>query len=423
MKRLIEDVKVRQPRIPLPELTAEDRERLGGSAESYESILRMKYTPWVESRRGPRTAGSRSGTREQDPAMTLDYAFKVQLFWIVSRVNNCQYCIGHQESKLLGAGLSEDEIAALDGDWSEHTPGEQAAFAFARKLSNAPYAIEDADIDALRPHFTPLQILEMVVSISGNNVSNRWKEAIAVPQRSDEGGFSRGEDASRPRGTYLTPTSARFQSVISKVAPVLFDRNSGEPTRATASQRTTLESRADVEEGLEACRTRTPRLPLAEAAAAQSVFGETAPAQPVPGWMRLLANFPKEGLSRGTFILGAENHGELTPLQKAQLSWVIARHDRAWYALGEARQRLHALGQSDEQIFALDDDPQRFSPSDQALFTMAQKLAASPVVLTDADVARAVALAGPRDVVQAMHYVTMRCFFDRLTEAAGLPLD
>ena len=69
--------------------------------------------------------------------MTLDYKFKVALFWIVSRTNNCQYCLGHQESKLLRAGMTEDEIAALDFDWKQFTPAEQAAFALTRKLTLA----------------------------------------------------------------------------------------------------------------------------------------------------------------------------------------------------------------------------------------------------------------------------------------------
>ena len=30
-------------------------------------------------------------SRDPDPSMTLDYAFKTMLFWIVSRVNNCHY--------------------------------------------------------------------------------------------------------------------------------------------------------------------------------------------------------------------------------------------------------------------------------------------------------------------------------------------
>ena len=51
---------------------------------------------------------------------------------------------------------------------------------------------------------------------------------------------------------------------------------------------------------------------------------------------------------------------------------------------------------------------------------MARKLAASPVVLTDDDVAEAVKLAGPRDVVQLISYTTTRASFDRITEAAGL---
>src|SRR5436190_1534753 len=76
--------------------------------------------------------------RAQDSKMTLDYPFKVELFWIVSRTNNCQYCLGHQESKLLAAGLKEDDIAALDGDWSDATPARRAAYAFARKITYEP---------------------------------------------------------------------------------------------------------------------------------------------------------------------------------------------------------------------------------------------------------------------------------------------
>ena len=49
--------------------------------------------------------------------MTLDYAFKTMLFWIVSRGNNCIYCMGHQEAQLPAFGVSEDRIAALDGDF------------------------------------------------------------------------------------------------------------------------------------------------------------------------------------------------------------------------------------------------------------------------------------------------------------------
>src|SRR5262249_18522656 len=106
-----------------------------------------------------------------------------------------------------------------------------------------------------------------------------------------------------------------------------------------------------------------------------------------------------------------------------QVSWIIARQDRTWYAAGQAKARLQKLGWSGEQIASLEGDWAGFKPTERALFTVARKLAASPVVLTDDDVALAVKLAGPRDVVQLISYTTSRAAFGRITEAAGLPLE
>ena len=85
MKKYLEDMKLRTPRIPLPELTAAEKARLGERGAGYEARLRSLYVP-----RGEGQGGFGLG-RESDPNMTLDYRFKTQLFWIVSRTNNCQY--------------------------------------------------------------------------------------------------------------------------------------------------------------------------------------------------------------------------------------------------------------------------------------------------------------------------------------------
>ena len=98
---------------------------------------------------------------EPDPTVTLDYGFKTRLFWIASRANNCQYCLGHQESKLLAVGMTDDDLARLDTNWDAFPEAEQAAFAFARRLTLEPHPLTDADIDRCRKHFTDLQILEM----------------------------------------------------------------------------------------------------------------------------------------------------------------------------------------------------------------------------------------------------------------------
>lgn len=445
MKQLIESVKVRTPRIPLPELTEAEKAQLGERGSSYESRLRALYLPTGEgfgfgggnrattaqagAEKAAPTARTAEVRRNSDANMSLDYPFKTELFWIVSRTNNVQYCLGHQESKLLAAGLKEDEIAALDGDWADHTPAERAAFAFARKITHDPNNLTDADIDGLLKYYKDLQILEMILSTAGNNAINRWKEGNGIPQSQNGGGFGRrtenGAVAEAPATphTYLTPTSEKFRTSVSKVAPIVCDARTGAPTTQTVCDRPALESRAVVEKALAAARARTPRLPLVDEAQARAVVSEAWPEGPLPQWVRLVANFPREGLNRVKTVRANDEKGDLPPLLKAQASWIIARQDRAWYATGLAQHRLKELGQTDDQIFALDGDWSNVSPKDRALFTVARKLAASPVVLTDDEVAQAVELAGPRDVVQMIHFTTTRAWLDRVTEAAGLAID
>jgi hypothetical protein len=193
--------------------------------------------------------------------------------------------------------------------------------------------------------------------------------------------------------------------------------------RLTICERPDLEARDDVEKALAAAANRTSRLPLVDEDKTRALLPDDWPKGPLPQWVRLLANFPKDGKNRIVALRAADEKGDLKPLLKAQVSWIIARQDRAWYATGEAKRRLKEQGWSDDQIFELDGDWTDFAPADRALFAVARKLAASPIVLTDDDVAKAVKLAGPRDVVQLISYTTNRASFDRITEAAGLPLE
>src|SRR4051812_16024141 len=83
MKKYLEDMKSRTPRIPLPELTDADREKLGERGTGYEQRLRYHYMPGNAGR------GGFGFSRERDPNLSLDGAFKTELFWIVCRANNC----------------------------------------------------------------------------------------------------------------------------------------------------------------------------------------------------------------------------------------------------------------------------------------------------------------------------------------------
>jgi alkylhydroperoxidase family enzyme len=325
--------------------------------------------------------------------------------------------------------LKEDEIAALDGDWAEFTPAQRAAFAFARKLSLEPHHISDTDIHQLLKYYNELQILEMTLSIAGNNAINRWKEGIGIPQEKEASRFLKRDEKAVPSDrplpikSFLTPTADEYKDRVTLVAPLQKDERTGASTRRCVFSRPALEPRPVVEKSLEAGRKRVPRLPLTDEASARELLSKGCPEGPLPQWMRLFANFPKDGKYRILSGLSADAKGDLKPLLKAQVSWIVARQDRAWYALGEAKYRLRQLGWSDDQIFTLDGDWSDFKPAEQTLFRLARNLAAAPIMATDDDVAEALKMTSPREVVQLISYITNRASIDRITEAAGLKLE
>jgi alkylhydroperoxidase family enzyme len=421
LKEQLERSKGSHPRLPLPapteeenaaakaraattKATTKDRPGSGGMGGGIVNNARMRglyLSPDMYSAGG-------GSSREPDPAMTLNNTFKTMFFWIVSRGNNCTYCQGHQEVKLAGDGVKEETIAALDGDWSEFTPAERAAFAFTRKLTLEPNAMTDADIDRLRPHYKDLQILEIVMSVSGFNATNRWTGPLAIPQEGHR--------------VFLTPTSEKHKSLRSLVAPL--DPAATVMACAKPAIRGPLESREQVEKALDAARKRAPRLPLADEAQARAVLPEDwSGSEPPPQWVRLLGNFPKGGKGLVGSTYRAQTKGKLTPVLKAKIAWVGARNDRAWYALGHARRRLNDLGMSDDQVFALDRPDFAGTPAEQAALALVRKITVDPALITDADVEAVRKHYSDSETAEVVYLATQAASFDRLTESAGLRLE
>ena len=100
-----------------------------------------------------------------------------------------------------------------------------------------------------------------------------------------------------------------------------------------------------------------------------------------------------------------------------------ARNDRAWYALGHARQRLAELGLNDEAIDALDHPGDSFPASERLALALARKLTVNPALITDADIEGLRKHFSDHEVAEIVYHVTQGAFFDRLTEAAGLRLE
>jgi alkylhydroperoxidase family enzyme len=425
VKQALEDSKHATPRLPLPPPTEEEQKRnaetakaraadaaarnepprRGGYGVVNNGRMRNLYLGVYNTRRGE----SGGFSREPDPLQKLDPAFRVMMFWIVSRGNNCTYCLGHQESGLGSRDVPEELIAALDADWSMFDPAKQAAFAFTKKVSFEPYAITDADVDALRKYYNDTEITELLLAISGFNAMNRWTGPLRITQESHR--------------EFLKPTAEKFATTISPVAPLPAGASGKGFIPPVARPRPALETPEQVQKALEAARSRTPRLKLADESATKTLLGDTIADAPAPQWMRLLAVFPKAGPTRIEQHLAAEQKGTLEPRHKAVIAYVGARNDRAWYALGHAIDRLKTLGFSDEQIRALDDPDAITSPKDGEIARFARKITVDPALIDDDDFARMRALFDDQKVAEAVYQITEAAAFDRLTETAGLQLE
>jgi alkylhydroperoxidase family enzyme len=434
IKQLLEGSKHSKPRLPLPPLTDAEKARAAQAASSGkpQGVMggivnngRMRAYYLEPEFRGeffvrpadlanpdPK-AVLRLGA--SDPAMPLDPTLRIMFFWLVARANNCYYCLGHQEVKLQAAGVSDDRLAALDTDWSEFKPAEAAAFAFVKKLARTPQDVNDADVEALRRHFNDQEILDVLFSTGNYVAMTRWTGGLAIPQEDHR--------------VYLTPTSEKYVNLPSLVAPIdLGQVGSQTVCKPLAANRRPLESRQEVESRLAVARSRKPRLPLVADAKARALLPQDWPSTPLPQWVRLLANFPDAGKARILSISasgggpGGEK-GSLDRTLRAQIAWIAARQDRAWYALGHAKQRLHALGQSDDAIYALDAPDADVAPAQRAVFHLARKLTVDPALVTDADVEAVRRHFSDRETAEVVYFITVAGFFDRVTEAAGLQLE
>ncbi len=392
LKAALERLKQRQPRLPVP--SAEPSTATTGERRPnvFNGRARREYLPaeWF------------AADFRRDDSQTLDYAFKTRVFWIVSRGNNCHYCLGHQEHKLAAAGMTDDQIAALDSRWQVFPEAEQAAFDLAVKLTLEPQSVTAGTLAPLRAWFSPSELIELVYTISFYNSVNRWTDSLGLPQ---DQGF--GEHPIR----FDQPTLPEFASAASCVIV------------APPPPRGDWESAQELSEQLQSARTRRPAVELPTADQARVALGEALPAgQPVPVWIRPLAHFPETARQLFSSLRAVATTGRLPERLKAKLAWVAARENRSWYALGETQRWLDHLGAAPPASRAVEADPS-LSLAEQAALRFALKLTAAPQTVTDDDIALLRKQFGDHEVAEIVYVTATANFFDRFTEALELPLE
>ena len=396
IKTALEALKDRQPRLPLPAAPQ-------GEASVNNGRMRTLYLPesWVSGGSRSQKPGQSFRGRWQDPNSKLDYGLTRACFWVVSRGNNCHYCLGHQELALRHAGFDDDEIAAIDIDWSGFDPRQQASLAFARKLTLEPHLVDDADIAALKKQFTDAEIIELAYNIARFNATNRWTDGLGIPQ---------DRRMAEAENSFVTPTSEKFLNTVSIVSPT---------TRAARS----LPEMRELEQEIEDCHRRQPRvaLPSDEDArkALAGVIGERSPTN----WERALSQLPVTGPTQVAALNAIMTDEHLAPRLKAEIFLISAIHNRAWYGAGHAAHRLHAGGVSHDELVAMFQGDAGATPGEAAAHRLATKSTIDPHLVTDADIAAVREHYSDAETAQIVQVICMANLFDRFTESLGLPLE
>ncbi|WP_299484236.1 carboxymuconolactone decarboxylase family protein [uncultured Roseibium sp.] len=112
----------------------------------------------------------------RNPNATVDPA----LLWMVAHVtslsNGCSYCSAHTFKNGADNGVPQDKLEAL---WEFETSPlfsevERAALRVALTGGQCPSSADQADMDILRSHYSPAQVVEICSVIALFGFNNRW---------------------------------------------------------------------------------------------------------------------------------------------------------------------------------------------------------------------------------------------------------
>jgi uncharacterized peroxidase-related enzyme len=112
---------------------------------------------------------------------SLDRKLFELIYIRVSFLNGCQYCLQHHLASSKRVGLAPEDWSSLkQGDYSRFTGKEQAAVAYAEKLTLSPREINDADFAKLKSHFSDAEIVDLHLLIGLANLTNRVTDPLGL---------------------------------------------------------------------------------------------------------------------------------------------------------------------------------------------------------------------------------------------------
>jgi uncharacterized peroxidase-related enzyme len=104
---------------------------------------------------------------------------KELVYLTCSYTNSCAYCIAGHVTGARKAGITEEELAALEAGQDQIFPAaERAAIAYARELTRTARGATTRE--ELGAHFTDQQIVEITLVAGMANLTNRFNNGLGI---------------------------------------------------------------------------------------------------------------------------------------------------------------------------------------------------------------------------------------------------
>lgn len=100
---------------------------------------------------------------------------------VVSKVNECTYCVAHHTPRLVEQGLTPEAVANI---LEPQVPGFDAVDTLVRdyalQVTEKPQYMRDAIFEQLKEHFTEEQIVELTLRTALCGFFNRFNDALQI---------------------------------------------------------------------------------------------------------------------------------------------------------------------------------------------------------------------------------------------------
>lgn len=121
------------------------------------------------------------GTMLADTRLTR--AVKEMIASTVSRINQCNYCLGHHKNFMNQFGVSPDVVEQIvaDPQSADISEAEKRLLAYVENVTRHAYKVTDADVEGLKEiGWSHEEILEATLVTSLFNAINRFADALGV---------------------------------------------------------------------------------------------------------------------------------------------------------------------------------------------------------------------------------------------------